>query len=91
MCTFVCTVCDTLSFPLDEGGQQTALNGAGSGGLHSPTEKSPDAPGHVALPSNGVGMWPSPPRTTQVETHGTPITDLPRAVTVGSYSIPCST
>ena len=85
----VCTVCCTLSFPLDEGGQQTALNGAGSVGLHSPKEKSPDAPGHVAFPSNGVGMRPSPPRTTQVETHGTPMTDpLPRAVTVGSYSMP---
>ena len=91
MCTLVrmCTIRCALSLLLDDGGQQTALNGAGSGGLHSPKETSPDAPGCVALPSNGVGMRPSPPRTTQVETHGTPMTDpLPRAVTVDSCSTP---
>ena len=70
---------------LDEGGQQTAVNGAGGGGLHSPKEASPGARGSITLPSNGRGTRLSPPRTTQVETHGTPMTDpLPRAVTVGS-------
>ena len=75
--------------PLDEGGQPTALNGAGSGGLHTPKEVSPGASGCVTLPSNGLEMRFSPPRTTQVETHGTPMTDpLPRAVTVGGSSAP---
>ena len=72
---------------LDEGGQQTAVNGAGGGGLHSPKKVSPGTRGSITLPSNGRGTRLSPPRTTQVETHGTPMTDpLPRAVTVGSHA-----
>ena len=88
-CMYVrtCAVSCTLSFYyVDEGGQQTAVNGAG--GLHSPKETSPGARGIITLPSNGRGTRLSPPRTTtQVETHGTPMTDpLPRAVTLGSHA-----
>ena len=66
-----------------------SLNGAGSGGLRGPKEVSPGVVGSATMPSNGQGMRFSPPRTTQVETHGTPMTDpLPRAATVGGYSVP---
>ena len=61
--------------PLDEGGQQTAMNGTGEGGLHSPKEASPGARGNIKLPSSSCWMRLSPPRTTQVETHGTLMTD----------------
>ena len=70
---------------LDEGGQQTAVNGAGGGGLHSPKKASPGARGSITLPSNGRGTRLSPPRTTQVEGDTWYTDDRPTATSSDSW------
>ena len=67
VCTYMCCFLYSLLL-LDEGGQETAVNGARRGGLHSPKEVSLAAHGSITLPSNSRWMRLSPPTTMQVET-----------------------